>query len=116
MWMLRSVQHDKADRVIPSASEESIVDASLRCAAFSMTRQGQNKRASATLALTFYIPNAQLFDQHHLLCLYKPTRLQAIKIHATGKPVSIPYILVIPRRLSLADQCGDLLAQDIIDL
>ncbi len=32
--MLCFAQHDKTDRVIPNASDESSVDASLRCALF----------------------------------------------------------------------------------
>jgi hypothetical protein len=43
--MLRFAQHDRTESVIPNASEESGVDASLRSASFSMTVYLQDTKA-----------------------------------------------------------------------
>ena len=78
---LRCVQHDNSDSVIPSTARNS----PRGCfTSLSRTRQGQNKRASATLALNFYTPNAQLLDQHHLPREKKTARPQLVKIHPTA--------------------------------
>ena len=69
--------------VIPNASEESTAWM-LRCAVRSVQHDKssfnkQNRRPDQARRLLYHLS----LHQHHLSCLHKLTRLQAVKIHST---------------------------------
>jgi len=113
--MLRFTQHDKGENVIPNASEESSMDASLHLRSvqhdrFELPSLKSHKKIRRALqhcpsvSLPFYtlfsdgvLSESALLDKQHFLGCHKIPTAQPIQIHPARHPRHIHLIPITPR-------------------